>query len=115
MKTEQKNIQSIMKHKLLNLLTALTLQLSEENTKSIRTARKLIKLLNILIEYESIFLKEKPEFFIQTFSLKELIESILIMCEEKIKEDNVIVKSLGTDYKIKFDRYYILTGMVAGT
>ena len=106
MKRSIKDIKSVIKHKRLNILTTLSLGLFEDKTIDISMIKKLLKSLTILIEYENIFLKEKPEFFIQNTSVEELIETRNISCQKRLKQKNII-KLIPKDSEIAIDKYYI--------
>ena len=101
-----KDIKSVIKHKRLNILTTLSLGLFEDKIIDISMIKKLLKSLTILIEYENIFLKEKPEFFIQNTSIEELLETRNISCQKRLKQKNII-KLIPKNSEVAIDKYYI--------
>ncbi len=103
---------SLIKHKLLNILTILNFSMEEISILEDKNKiHELIKLAILLVEYENIFLDEKLKFFIQEQNISEILEIIILTYEEEITAKKVKISPLKSSHLINIDRYYFIEAL----
>lgn len=98
-----------IRHELLNIFTIINHLLSEEKLTKIEReeALKMMKVATIMVAHEEILLGKNPKGFLQKVSLQDIIESQLLIAEEKLKRKKLQIKPLkGDPIIVLTDRYY---------
>lgn len=99
---------SIVKHKLLNVLTALTLELNDCTAPECNIAKQLVNTVNLLVEHEKILTGKAPDFFYQKTSIQDIIDTACVLSEDEasLYKTNIEFK-VQNDELILVDRYHV--------
>ncbi len=105
-------IKRAIKHELLNIFTALSLEIENLDKSNSENMLNSVKLWSILVWYEDILLGSKIVPINEEFVLNEIIESILLINDDKIKLNSInsnLIKS--NKCLIYWDKHYILNAL----
>lgn len=97
-----------IRHELLNIFTIIYHFLDEKKlTKNEREeALKLMKIATLLVAHEETILGSKPACFLQHVSLQDILESQLIIAEEKLTRKKSKIVRLKENPTLLTDRYH---------
>lgn len=104
-----RNIKSFIRHELINILTVINILVIDGRLNSAKKERitDLIKLANLFIYYEDIFLGKKVNFINEIVNLREVLEMIAMIYEEQIQKKNIKIVLPKRDFFVKTDKQSI--------
>lgn len=93
---------SLLDHEILNALTALNFMADELPEEQGRKVAGIIHMAGLMVKYEPLILGEAASGFLEALSLKELVDLVLTVNEDTLRE--AIVTAPTGDLKVKADR-----------
>jgi len=101
-----KNSKDILRHKLLNIITIVSIWFDEKNFKDVSRPTSLLKLAGLIVAYEKAFLGERFDFFIQPCNIRDTIYIAICSNEDIIRKKKIDIANFKNDVIIDVDRYF---------
>ena len=101
------NQNPLLKHEILNQLTLIHFLIDTEEDFDVSKKEEinhLIHLTSLLVAHQDFIIEGKPDFFTEIFDLKEVIEIVVDIHEEKIGRSKVQIQPLGEKAMVQADR-----------
>ena len=92
----------ILNHEILNALTALNFMADELPEAQGRKVAGIIHMAGLMVKYEALILSEDASTFSEELSLKELMDLVLTVNEDTLRE--AVVRGPTGDLKVKADK-----------
>ena len=93
---------SVLRHEILNALTVLGFMAEELPEDGQKKVASTLHMAGLLVKYESLILGEQGSSFLEEFSLKDLMDLVLTVNEDILRQ--AVVAAPTADLRIKADR-----------
>ena len=102
-------IKERLRHEIINIFTVINFLVGHSRLSAAKKERvvDLIKLASLLIAHENIFLGKTPKFFLEKVDVNDILNTLMIIYEERIVAKKIKISFVKREFLIKADRNYV--------